>query len=192
MLFRSGSDSLVGSVMGTPAYMAPEQAQGEVEKLDERADVFSLGAILCELLSGRPPYEEREGAESLVVQAAKALLDPARARLEACDADPALVRLCLDCMLPARAARPANAEEVAKTVHAYLTSVEERAQKAELAAVEARIKAAEERRARRLTLALAGTLVAALALGVGGFAWVRREREERVHLLHALDRKSVV
>ena len=181
----SGSDSLVGSVMGTPAYMAPEQAQGEVEKLDERADVFSLGAILCELLSGRPPYEEREGAESLGVQAATALLDPARARLEACDADPALVRLCLDCMLPARAARPANAEEVATTVHAYLTSVEERAQKAELAAVEARIKAAEERRARRLTLALAGTLVAALALGVGGFAWVRREREERVQQMHA-------
>src|SRR5512134_2235486 len=95
-----GSDSLVGSVMGTPAYMAPEQAQGEVEKLDERADVFSLGAILCELLTGLPPYEEREGGESLVVQAAKAQLDPARARLEACEADPALVRLCLDCLMP--------------------------------------------------------------------------------------------
>jgi serine/threonine-protein kinase len=171
----SGSDSLAGSIMGTPAYMAPEQAQGEVEGLDERADVFSLGAILCEILTGRPPYEEVEG-ESTVVQAARAKLGPARARIEACDADPALVQLCLACLTPARAARPANADEVAKTVHAYLTSVEERAQKAELAAAEARIKAAEERRARRLTLALAGTVVAAVALGGAGLWWVGRER----------------
>ena len=177
----SGSDSLVGSVMGTPAYMAPEQAQGEVEKLDERADVFSLGAILCEILTGRPPYEERPGA-SIVAQAARAELDPARARLaeaEAGGADAALVRLCLECLTPAKAARPANAEQVAKAVHAYLTSTEERAQKAEVAAVEARIKAAEERRARRLTLALAATVLAAVALGAGGFAWVRHEREQR-------------
>jgi tetratricopeptide (TPR) repeat protein len=81
--------------------------------------------------------------------------------------------------MPARAARPTNAEEVAKTVHDYLTSVEERAQKAEVAAVEARIKAAEERRARRLTLALAGTIVAAVALGGGGFYMVQRDREHR-------------
>jgi tetratricopeptide (TPR) repeat protein/tRNA A-37 threonylcarbamoyl transferase component Bud32 len=174
----SGSDSLVGSVMGTPAYMAPEQAQGEVEKLDERADVFSLGAILCEILTGRPPYEETE-SEPVLVQAARARLDPARARIEACEADPALVRLCLDCLMPARAARPANADEVARTVHEYLATVEERAQKAELAAAEARIKAAEERRARRLTVALAGTIAAALLVGGGGFYWVNRDREQR-------------
>ncbi len=75
----SGSDSMVGSVMGTPAYMAPEQAQGEIDLLDERADVFSLGAILCELLTGRPPYEPLEG-ESILAQAAHAKLKPARER----------------------------------------------------------------------------------------------------------------
>ncbi|MFN0243099.1 MAG: protein kinase domain-containing protein [Planctomycetota bacterium] len=174
----SGSDSMAGSVMGTPAYMAPEQAQGEVELLDERADVFSLGAVLCELLTGRPPYEEIEG-ESLVMQAAHAKLKPARARLEACDADPALVRLCLACLMPAREARPANAEEVAKTLHEFLASVEERAQKAELAAVEARIKADEERRRRRLTMALAGTIVGACVLGGGALYWVNHERARR-------------
>jgi serine/threonine-protein kinase len=176
----SGSDSIVGSVMGTPAYMAPEQAQGEVEKLDERADVFSLGAILCELLTGRPPYENIEGGESLVAQAARALLDPARARIEACDADPALKKVCLDCLTPARAARPANADEVATAVHDYMTSVEDRAREAQVAAEKARIKAAEERRARRLTVALAGTITVALVVGGGGFYWVNREKEQRV------------
>ena len=174
----TGSDSMVGSVMGTPAYMAPEQAQGEVDRLDERADVFSLGAILCELLTGKPPYEEAEG-QHLVTLAARAELDPARARIEACDADAVLKRLCLDCLMPARAARPANAEEVAQALHAYLTSTEERTTKAELAAEKARIKAAEERRARRLTVALGGTIAAALLVGGGAFWWVEHERAKR-------------
>jgi serine/threonine-protein kinase len=175
----SGSDSIVGSVMGTPAYMSPEQAAGEIEKLDERADVFSLGAILCELLTGRPPYD-KEQSDAVIVQAAHGMLDPARARIEACEADPALKRLCLGCLMPARAARPANADEVARAVHQYLTTTEERAQKAELAAVEARIKAAEERRARRLTVALASTVAAAVLLGSGGFSFLNRERAKRV------------
>ena len=52
---RSDSDaakSRRGSVMGTLAYMAPEQARGDVESIDERADVFGLGSILCEVPHG--------------------------------------------------------------------------------------------------------------------------------------------
>jgi serine/threonine protein kinase len=52
-----------GSVLGTPAYMPLEQAQGK--EVDERADVYSLGAILYHLLSGKPPYQAKNGVEVL-------------------------------------------------------------------------------------------------------------------------------
>src|SRR5262249_52971274 len=48
--------SQAGDVLGTYAYMPPEQAQGQVAALDERADVFGLGALLCVVLTGAPPY----------------------------------------------------------------------------------------------------------------------------------------
>ncbi|MFT5326598.1 MAG: serine/threonine protein kinase, partial [Planctomycetaceae bacterium] len=52
-----------GQKMGTPAYMAPEQASGRVEHMDERTDIYGLGAILFEILSGQPPHRVQKEAD---------------------------------------------------------------------------------------------------------------------------------
>src|SRR5262245_47435674 len=67
---ETGSHTEAGSLVGTPAFIPPEQALGEIEKVSERADVFGLGAVLAVILTGKPPYVG-ESSESLRVQAVR-------------------------------------------------------------------------------------------------------------------------
>ena len=60
---NEGALTEVGSAMGTPAYMAPEQARGETEAIDRRSDVFALGSILCEILTGGPVFSGNRSIE---------------------------------------------------------------------------------------------------------------------------------
>jgi serine/threonine-protein kinase len=89
------SETLPGSALGTPAYMSPEQAGGELDRLGPRSDVYSLGATLYCLLAGRPPFEGDDiGAILRRVQAgdvrAPRAVDPAL--------DRALEAVCLKAM----------------------------------------------------------------------------------------------
>ena len=99
-----------GTVMGTPAYMAPEQAAGDVAAIDERTDVFALGALLYHALSGRPPVE----GPTLASQIEKALAAdfPPLASLQP-KAPPRLLAICTQAMAKDPAQRFATAKELA-------------------------------------------------------------------------------
>jgi tetratricopeptide (TPR) repeat protein len=180
-----GSETRAGSVLGTPAYMAPEQACGEVADVDRRADVFGLGAILCEMLTGKPPFPGP--SETALKKARRADLGDAFARLDGCGADAELIALAKRCLAPKPEDRPRDAGEVAAAVTEYQRSVAERLRRAELAraagearAEEARATAKQERRARRLAVALAAAAVLLVVLGGGGWLWLQGQRAARL------------
>jgi serine/threonine-protein kinase len=184
--------SQAGSVMGTPSYMAPEQARGEMERVDERADVFALGSILCEILTGHPAFEGRSAGE-IHRKAALGDLAAATAALEASGADGELIALANHCLAREKEDRPKDAGEVAERITTHLAGVQQRLRATELerAAEQARAeesrrtaevaeaKARAEIRARRLTGALAAALLVLIAAGGGGYAWFHQQRSER-------------
>jgi serine/threonine-protein kinase len=185
---EASSLSQAGAILGTPRYMAPEQARGDVESIDERSDVFSLGAILCELLTGQPPFEKVSGGSLLA--GVEAGIAQGLRRLSASDAEEDLVALARDCLAPDPAGRPADAGVVAERVGAHLDGLEQLARELAIEAARARVKAAEARRARRLRASLAATVVLAVALGALGWGIAERRERQRVERSSALARAS--
>jgi serine/threonine protein kinase len=167
---ESDSATLAGSMLGTPAFMAPEQAGGELARIDERTDVFGLGAILCVILTGRPPYTGKPG-EDVRLMAIRGALAHAHARLDHCGADAKLVALCRACLSPERESRPRDAGAVAATVAGYLAEIEERARQAETERAEALVRAAEQRKRRRTVQVAGGVIAAVLLTGLGVSLW---------------------
>ncbi|MGO9917434.1 MAG: protein kinase domain-containing protein [Isosphaeraceae bacterium] len=171
---RSGSEadaSLAGSVLGTPSFMAPEQARGEIGLVDERADVFGLGAILCVILTGRPVFGG-QNVHEILSKASRGDVAGAFNRLDASRAELELIQLAKHCLAPAREDRPRTAQQVVQRVTAYLTGVQERLRRAELARV-------EETARRRLTVAVAASIVGLMVLGGGGWAYLQQYRAGR-------------
>jgi serine/threonine protein kinase len=171
-----GSETQAGSILGTPAYMAPEAAAGAVDLVDALSDVFGLGAILSVTLTGDPPFAG-DTAETARIRAAQGDVADCFTRLDSCGADPELVALCKKCLSPKREDRPADAGQVAKAVGELRTAADERARRAEVERAKAAAEAREQAKRRKFQLALAASLLVLVAGGAGGGGGCRSRRQ---------------
>jgi formylglycine-generating enzyme required for sulfatase activity/tRNA A-37 threonylcarbamoyl transferase component Bud32 len=138
--------TMEGDVVGTPAYMSPEQAAGRQNEVDERSDIWALGAILYEILTFHPPIEGRtilevlERARSGVVRAPSSLV---------ASIPPDLDAICRKAMAPRRQDRFQTAIELHREIQLFLEGVKERERNHRLAEeAVGKAKAAMERRVR--------------------------------------------
>ena len=116
-----------GTICGTPAYLAPEQARGEIDRIDSRSDVFGLGGMLCEMLTGSPPFAATD-AEANWAKAVAGDVAETFARLDTSTAPFPLVRLAKRCLAADPAARPDSAAAIVTELTDYLESGQRRAE----------------------------------------------------------------
>jgi WD40 repeat protein/serine/threonine protein kinase len=111
--------TLEGQVLGTPAYMSPEQAAGQSAKVDGRSDVYSVGVILYEMLAGMPPFS---GSVRMVLH--QVLHDEPRSPRRLSERVPRdLETICLKCLQKEPARRYASAGALAVDLRCYLKGV---------------------------------------------------------------------
>jgi hypothetical protein len=175
-----GSFTQAGSVLGTPAYMPPEQAAGELPKIGPRSDVFGLGAILCVLLTGKPPFEGKH-MESVRLNAMRGRTEAALARLDGCGADPGVVALCKRCLEFDPAQRPATGDEVAVAIAQLRRAADDRAREAERDRLATQVRSAEQAKRRRVINGAAAAVIVVLVAGVAMSWWqAQRATDEAV------------
>jgi serine/threonine protein kinase len=192
------SQTQAGSVLGTFAYMPPEQARGDLDRVNRRSDVFGLGAILCETLTGLPPYAGDPA--KVQARARSGGIDQALARLDECGAEASLTSLAKECLAIDPAERPGDGSGVADAMRRYFAAVQERVRLAEITRARAETQALEEhkrlvlaeakaeaeqkrgkaeRRRRRASVLLGASLSLLLILGASFGLWYQKEQWTR-------------
>jgi tetratricopeptide (TPR) repeat protein/tRNA A-37 threonylcarbamoyl transferase component Bud32 len=112
-----GSLTQLGTSLGTPAYMSPEQAAGDPQ-VDHRADIYSLGCMAYELLTGKPPFHDRPPARILAAHITERPVPLATLRP---DAPPALDDLVMRCLDKDPSRRPQSGDEIVQTLDTILS-----------------------------------------------------------------------
>lgn len=109
--------TLSGTIIGTPSYMPPEQAAGKIDQVGPASDIYSIGAILYELLAGRPPFRAATPFETIrqVLE-----VEPVSPRLINPSVPRDLETICLKCLQKEATRRYATAAELAEELTAYL------------------------------------------------------------------------
>ncbi|QSQ24264.1 protein kinase [Pyxidicoccus parkwayensis] len=170
-----------GTVLGTPHYMAPEQARGETGRLDRRADVYGLGATLYHLLTGEPPIPGDNGLEVL---SNVATVEPRRPRTLDADLPVDLEAIALKCLEKDRSARYDSARALAEDLERFLSGEPVRARATGLGY---RLRKRLHRHRRLVALAAAALVVVGVAVGQAVLA--RREVAERERLARRFTEK---
>jgi serine/threonine-protein kinase len=116
---RRGRRPRSSSPIGTVAYMSPEAARGKVDECDERTDVFGLGAILYEIVTGTAPYHGAS-TEALIERAKAGAYTPPEEALDGVGVSRKLLRIVRKAMAPARSDRYASAAELKAELQRFL------------------------------------------------------------------------